>query len=253
MEAEEAAAKRLEELGYTIFYRNLHIKYKHNPLCEFDIVLANCIVEVKSGKYIYTSHRGGFDTVVLQGHLPKHMTFYVYCVVKTDEEIAELNEDNYNNNIVFINRLEDIAIRHPPDNRECIINTQGILGHLMNRQLSTILKFNKIYISSKAYNAIYMQYNYVRDSYSVEENIMWSAKLRLLIDTGRLIITDTPPTTAYKLKRGPQETIYNSRIKINKRQPISIRIYHNLTAMPRVNDMEDLYIQCYDLRTNTEV
>lgn len=252
MEAEEAASKKLEDLGYTIFYRNLLVKYKGNSLCEFDIILANCIVEVKSGKCLF-KHSKAFPTIIQHNLIPKHMTFYVYCLVKTDEEIAELNAEINRTNVIFINRLEEIATRHPQDNRKCVIKQHATAAHFMNRQLETILKFSKIYIHPTAYNELYMQYNYARDSYSTEENLMWSAKLRLLQDTERLVITEDAPEDAYELSRGPVQSIYNERFYIKTLQTLKILIYHNLTAMPRTKDMEDLYINCYDMRTHTEL
>lgn len=53
MDAEDEAVRKLESMGYNILYRNLNVSYKKNLICEFDIVLSNCIVEVKSGKSVF--------------------------------------------------------------------------------------------------------------------------------------------------------------------------------------------------------
>lgn len=253
MEAEDAAARRLEELGYTVFYRNLRFRYSNRDVCEFDIILRDCIVEVKSGKYVYSSS-GGFDNVVLGGRLPKGFTFYIYCMAKTDAEIIDLNAELANPTAQYINRLEDIALKHPPDNRECIIDSQSTLAYFIRCKLSTILKFNKLYMTQNTYDKAYYQYNYTRDSFSLEEMMMWSGKLRLLMESGRIIICEEYPKTAIPLKKMPLEVMRQKGVmKARRRDPIAIPIFHNLTMMPRVADEEDIYINCWSMTENKEL
>ncbi len=259
MEAEDAAAKRLEELGYTVFYRNLQFIYARQPVCEFDIVLRDCIVEVKSGKYVYPIE-GGFNKIVMGGHLPKNFTFYVYCTAKSDEEIIEINEELNRKDIIYINRLEDIALRNPPDNGGVIIESFSKIMLLMDRSLKSILKLNKLYMSQATYDKVYMQYNFARDTYSVSENMMWSGKLRYLMDSGRIVICDKFPETAVPIekmklhnRRANGDMRLDGTMKPVRGREIRIPIFHNLSKMPKIKDATHLYIDAYDMRTGTEL
>jgi hypothetical protein len=255
MEAEEAAAKRLEELGYTIFYRNLLFRYGFTDICEFDIVLKNCIVEVKSGKYVYPIENGGFNNIVMGGYLPKGFTYYVYCTAKSDEEIIEINADLGRTDIIYINRLEDITLKHCPDGGRCIIESMSKMMLLMNRSFESVLKFNKLYMTQDTYDKVYMQYNFGRDEYSLNENMMWSGKLRYLVESGRIVICDKFPETAVSVEK---MLIQNRKTKAGMRpdrsmkaikgKEIRIPIFHNLSDMPKIKDITHLYIDAYDMR-----
>jgi hypothetical protein len=261
MEAENAVEKRLEELGYTVFYRNLIFNYAHQSVCEFDIVLRDCIVEVKSGKNVFPIG-GGFNNIVMGGYLPKGFTYYVYCTAKSDDEIIEINDELNRQDIIYINRLEDIAIKNPPDNKECIIESLSKIMQVMHCKLDYLMKFNKFYITQDTYDKVYHQYNFTRDTYSLEENIMWSGKLRQLVTSGRIAICneDDFPKTAVRIDKMPLHTRKergsrrtDGTMKAHGGRYISIPIFHILSEMPRSRDSEDLYICAYNMRTGEEL
>jgi hypothetical protein len=248
MEAEEEAAKTLEQMGYIVLYRNLNVMYKKNTVCEFDIVLSNCIVEVKSGKSVFEKSKG-FDFIVSRKMIPKNLLYYVYCKCKTNQEIQELHNEYNISNVIFINNLEEIRIRTPPQYRSCIIESQSLMARFLNLKMKEILKFKKIYISGETYDRIYIQLNYIRDSYSDIDNIKWSDKLKLLTDTNRLIICEEKyPENVIYLKKLYYEKVYNNKITLQELEPIDIPICYNITSMDRCNNIKDIYYNSKPVR-----
>lgn len=241
MEVEDEVAAKLEDLGYKIFYRNLYINYNGNNLCEFDIVLSNCIIEVKSGKNVMQKSKG-FNLILTHNILPENFAYYVYCTSKTDQEIDELQMEYGKPNMFFINNLADLLRQHPPETLNCIIESHSMIARFLNLPLQSNLKFNKIYINQDTYNKIYNQLHNVRDSYSAEDGIKWSDKLEMLVSTHRLVICDTYPESAICLRKLPYENIYNNKITLRELKPIKIPICYNITGMPRCKDMEDIYL-----------
>jgi hypothetical protein len=142
----------------------------------------------------------------------------------------------------FINNLADLIRQHPPQTLNCIIENHSMIARFLNLSLEINNQFNKIYITQDTYNKIYNQLHNVRDSYSAQDNIRWSDKLQLFIDTKRLIICDKYPESAIYLRKMPYETISNNKINLKELKLIKIPICYNITGLPRCKDMQDIYI-----------
>jgi hypothetical protein len=237
MEFEEKVASKLRDMGYPIFYRDVTITYAKNfILGEFDIVCRDFIVEVKSGRDISTR---GIDLMYSQGILPVGFAVYIYCPRFSDTEITELNHDIRRPGITFINDLAIIQANHKPVN-ECTVASASLFMRLLRTPLTSILQFQKIYMSTYTFIRVYRNVSYMRNLYSKNENIMWTEKIMALIAANRIAIVETLPPSVPPLV-GCHMASYTRRFTIwDKTKPIPLQLCHNINKMTRLTDITEI-------------
>lgn len=236
MELENSVAAALQDMGYSIFYRNVNVSYRKQFLFgEFDIVSRDFIVEVKSGRDITTR---GIDFMYSQGLLPTTFRYYVYCSCYNDDEIAHLNEEFGRPLITYINNLAIIRVNHEPD-CACSVSSPGIFMRLLRAPLETILHFQTIYMTKHTFIRVYRNVCYMRNLYSVRENIMWSEKIMMLIVEKRIQIVDVLPSSE---NVAPLVAHFNTRNLVVKKasEPIHIPLVHSLTNMNCYKDVVEV-------------
>ena len=239
MELENSVAKALQDMGYPIFYRNLHISYRKQFLFgEFDIVGRDFIVEVKSGRDITTR---GIDFMYTQGLLPTQFRYYVYCQRFADDEIAHMNEEFGRSNMTYINDLGVIRANHEPI-CECSVPNPSLFMRLLRTPLSTVLQFQRIYMNKYTFIRVYRNVNYIRNPYSIRESIMWSEKIMRLITEGRICIVDKPPAGVPPLVTGQKATHMRRLIVDSLTEPVTVPLLFNVSSMGRLNDIDDVRI-----------
>jgi hypothetical protein len=233
MELENSIAAALQDMGYPIFYRNVNISYMKRFLFgEFDIVSHDFVVEVKSGRDITTR---GIDFMYSQNLLPTAFRYYVYCSRYNDDEIAHLNEEFGRPHITYINNLAVIRASHEPV-CACSVISPGIFMRLLRAPLASILRFQTIYMTKYTFIRVYRNVCYMRNIYSVRENIMWSEKIMMLIAEKRIQIVDVLPAPEIV---APLVAHFNTRNLVVKKasEPVHIPLVHSLTNMNCYRDL----------------
>lgn len=183
---EKVVVEELKALGYPVFYQNLKMRMNGMTFVEFDIISLDFILEVKSGKSLRTC---GLDMLYAQRKLPENFVVYIYCKVKTNEEIAEQNSSGLRN-IVYINNLQEIVKAHPPRNI-CNIKTEKNLNRFLRTPFELMKRFDMIYVLKDTFNHTHHSLNYIKDWYSKIDGTKRSDKLRHLVDMGKIVFVDT--------------------------------------------------------------
>ena len=225
---EKAVANELRALGYPVFYQNLKMRVNGITFIEFDIVSLDFILEVKAGKSIKTC---GLDMLYSHRRLPENFMIYIYCVAKTDEEIAEQNESGLRN-ILYINDLRHIVASHPPRNI-CNIKSAKNLNRFLRIPYEMMLTFDKIYIQKESLDQIYYGLNYIKDWYSKSDGLKRSDKLQYLLDHGKIVYVDefndhVPDFNRYYLNEGV--------INLKELNNIIIPLVYRYTAYSQYNE-----------------
>lgn len=240
MELEQEVTTALELLGYTVFHRNLHILYKGYDYAEFDIVCSNFIVEVKTG----LPHKmNGFRSLLSHRILPTGFKYFIYCKSLPDDALKHLTDEYDKPNIQFINTLQPIVEQFPPEPKTCWIESQSLFCRFLNLPMETITQFKTIYMSKETFLVTYDALLHDRDSYSKSQpDIKWSNKVRQLFLTNVLQFSESCPNGVLELKTG-QSSNRNLKIKLHRLEMFHIPIVHNLSALKRHYDIENIYIR----------
>jgi hypothetical protein len=234
MEFEKVVANELEKLGYPVFYRNFKIMYNRCYLSEFDIISYDFIVEVKSGK---DSQTKGLNLMHSHNILPKQFKYYIYCHILSDEEIHCLNTHLARGNILYINSLSTIQKFHNPM-RDIHISSESAFCNFLNLPMSSIKKFNKVYMSSHIYVKTYTRAKFERDRYSFTDNMTWSQKIDYLFNGQILSLKKDPPPNVPNMII--KKSIRN-KVILKRLEHFTIPIFYTVNFMQKDKDMVDIY------------
>lgn len=241
MEFEQEVADELFARGYQILYRNLSISVNKAIIGEFDIICRDFILEVKSGKDIYS---GGL--YFMHGHnmLPKGFSYYIYCMAIDSETIEMLNKEYSNNNtFIYTNTLQTIYENHIPS-IEGVIDGQSNMCKILNLDMDSLRKFNKLYINYEEYNKVFISLNYVRDTYSPVEKIKWSEKLDFLVDSGILVFSEDFEPSLPIIKGF---FYHNKLFSLNTFESPKLELHYSLISFKTSTKQIDIYLDGTDL------
>lgn len=173
MKNREVVSKLVDD-GYYILYENLEVRYLGAPVCEFDIVGMNFIVDVKTTSFNNSSNKT-INFLYAYNLLPKDYIYFVYSPLFTDNKIKELKEIYTSPSYIFINNLEKIKeYVSPMKNIEC--NTTRDLANLL---WSTDDEMNKI-------RTIYVPYTIYKRHYDTLVRLRDTGDYNTIVLTGRI-------------------------------------------------------------------
>jgi hypothetical protein len=239
MEFEKEVADELFAKGYQILYRNLSISVNKNIIGEFDIICRDFIVEVKSGKDIHSC-----GLYFMHGHniLPKGFKYYIYCAAIDSETIEMFNKDYGNNTFTYTNTLQTIYDNHIPS-IECVIDGQSNMCKILNLNIDSLKRFNRLYITYDEYIKTFISLHYIRDTRSPVENIKWSDKLDFLVDSGILVFCeDFDPSIPLACGFFNHNRQYN----MTSLQTPKLKLHYSLNYFKTSVDPYDIYLDGSD-------
>ncbi len=198
----EDVLSKLTEYDYTIFSKNMELRYLGYPLAEFDIVCMNFILDIKTTTFNNSSNR---TINLLQTHnlVPEGYKYVVYSPLSTDDEVKQLKEIYTNPSILFITTLETIKEIIPPiKNIEC--TTTRDLANLMMVTDDEMEKINKIYVPYDIYKRHYDTITRLRDIPGFNVNLLTTKvnTIDRLIKENKLVFDKSDLEYVYPFRSG---------------------------------------------------
>jgi hypothetical protein len=246
MELEKAVINALENKGYCVFYKNLSLKYNSINITEYDVILKDFIIEVKSGK--------DFKKMQITNqlkYLPEGYKLYYYIPIKGDEEINNLNK--IFKDITIVNNLDEIFKNHQRNN-EFNICCRKDFKRFLSLPFEKIKIFDKINILEEDFYFVYFQSLYVYDYVCISENILSSQKVEYLFENGKINFVEefdhTIPLISNQNIKFINLPLTNSKIDLkpiynidwNKRKIKKIRKYGG--SPPLIKNVTKVCKQC---------
>ena len=233
MDFEKQVEQQLIQNGYHIFYKNLNIYYNNYNIAELDIICADFILEIKSGKCLKSN---GIYKLFSHNILPNNFTYYFYFPLYSSSEIQEFNQSFANNHykVIYINSLQDIYKQYPPS-LNIHIESQAQFIRLLTLSDKVLHSLNTISIDLSTYTKTISSLDYkTKHIQGILKNIVRINKLEQI--KHHIIITEHKPSSHFIIEK---KQICKKYI-MKKFEPIHIPIYYRYDVFERCKLIHDI-------------